>query len=66
MNFIEARLEKAIIKLLEGEGYPHVPGEAISREPGEVLIKEDLKTFLTRQYANHGITPERFTPSSAK
>ncbi|MBW1775222.1 MAG: type I restriction endonuclease subunit R, partial [Deltaproteobacteria bacterium] len=41
---------------LKKEGYPHVLGETISREPGEVLIKEDLKNFLARQYANDNIT----------
>lgn len=42
-KFTEKRLEKAIIELLKKEGYPHVLGEAIRWEPGEVLIKEDLR-----------------------
>lgn len=57
MKFTEARLEQAIIELLGKEGYPHVLGEAISREPGEVLIKEDLKNFLASQYGGDNITP---------
>ena len=35
-KFTEAKLEEAIISLLEAEGYPHVLGETIEREPGEV------------------------------
>lgn len=57
MKFTEARLEQAIINLLEKEGYPHVLGRDIARDPADVLIKEDLKTFLTRQYQADNITP---------
>ena len=57
MKFTEARLEQAIINLLGMEGYPHVLGETISRGPGEVLIKEDLRNFLTGQYGGDNITP---------
>ena len=33
MKFTEAQLEAAIIELLEAEGYPHVLGESINRQP---------------------------------
>lgn len=56
MKFTEAKLEQAIIDLLGQQGYPHVPGETIIREPGEVLIKEDLRNFLAAQYAEDHIT----------
>jgi len=56
VKFTEAKLELAIIELLKNEGYPHVSGETISREPGEVLIKEDLQQFLASQYARDNIT----------
>ena len=56
-KFTEAKLEEAIISLLGAEGYPHVLGETIERQPQEVLIKADLRTFLARQYAKDGITP---------
>ncbi len=58
MNFTEAQLESAIIELLEVEGHPHVLGEAIKRQPQEVLIKSDLRTFLAKQYASDHITPQ--------
>lgn len=57
MTFTEARLEQAILELLSKEGYPHIKGETISREPVEVLIKEDLRKFLAKQYADNHITP---------
>lgn len=56
MKFTESQLEKAIIVLLEEQGYPHVSGEAIVREPGEVLLRDDLRLFLKRQYADEGMT----------
>ena len=58
MKFTEAQLESAIIELLGAEGYPHVLGEAIDRQPQEVLIKADLRVFLSRQYAADHITPQ--------
>ena len=56
MKFTEERLEQAIIELLEEEDCPRVLGRDIARDSAEVLIKEDLKTFLTRQYAIDNIT----------
>ena len=58
MKFTEAQLESAIIKLLQAEGYPHVLGEAMERQPQEVLIKADLRAFLAKQYAADHITPQ--------
>src|SRR6056297_1004291 len=57
MKFTEAQLEKAIIELLGEMGYPHLLGETIDRQPDEVLIKDDLRAFLSLQYAADGITP---------
>ena len=57
MKFTESQLEQAIIELLGEEGYPHVLGETIQRAPDEVLIKDDLREFLGKQYATEGITP---------
>lgn len=56
MKFTEAQLEAAILQLLGEAGYPHMLGDAIAREPDEVLIKDDLRLFLKRQYASDGIT----------
>lgn len=56
-KFTEAKLEHAIIELLSEEGYPHLLGETIQRDPGEVLIKDDLRAFLSECYSAEGITP---------
>ena len=56
MKFTEERLEQAIIELLGKEGYPHTCGEAIERAPEDVLIKSDLREFLTKRYQSEGIT----------
>lgn len=56
MKFTEEKLEKAFIELLGQEGFPHHLGITISRKPEEVLIEEDLQTFLLSQYAGQGIT----------
>ncbi len=55
-KFTEEKLELAIIELLEVEGYEHVLGQTIAREPNEVLIKEDLKAYLFKRYAADNIT----------
>jgi type I restriction enzyme, R subunit len=57
-KFSEAALEEAIIELLGQEGYPYVKGDAITREPGQVLLHADLRAFLAKQYAADHITPQ--------
>ena len=56
MKFTEEKLERAFTELLGQEGFPHHLGITISRKPDEVLIEEDLQTFLLTQYAGQGIT----------
>lgn len=56
MKFTEEKLEKAFTDLLGQEGFPHHLGITIIRKPEEVLIEEDLQSFLLNQYAGQGIT----------
>lgn len=56
MKFTEERLEQAIIQLLGQQGYPHFSGDAISRQPEQVLIKDDLRQYLANRYQSHDIT----------
>lgn len=57
LKFTEAKLEQAIIELLGEQGYPHVVGEQIAREDKEqVLILDDLRCYLAKQYRGDGIT----------
>jgi len=55
-KFTEEKLEQAIIKLLQAEGYVYVPGQDISREPTDVLIEDDLKEYLENRYVSDHIT----------
>ncbi|KPZ52759.1 Type-1 restriction enzyme R protein [Pseudoalteromonas sp. P1-13-1a] len=56
MKFTEAKLEQAVVELLGEQGYPHLLGGELSRNNSEVLIKEDLRAFLTKRYAKNNIT----------
>jgi len=56
MKFTEAQLEKAFTELLGNENFPHHLGVTIKRSADEVLIEEDLLTFLLTQYKNEGLT----------
>ncbi|MFS1427056.1 type I restriction endonuclease subunit R [Vibrio splendidus] len=57
LKFTEAKLEQAIIELLGEQGYPHVVGEQIAREDKEqVLILDDLRRYLAKQYRGDAIT----------
>ncbi|GHV82675.1 restriction endonuclease subunit R [Spirochaetia bacterium] len=56
MRFNEHSLETAIMELFEDEGYIHVSGEDLHRDRADVLIVDDLRSFLEAKYANEGIT----------
>src|SRR5690606_40331985 len=56
MKFTEAKLEEAFKDLLEQEGYKYVSGKSIIKAPDEVVLKEDLKAFLHKQYKADKIT----------
>ena len=56
MKFTEAKLEQAVVELLGEQGYPHLLGGELSRNNSDVLIKEDLRAFLTKRYAKNNIT----------
>ena len=57
LNFTEAKLEQAIIELLGEQGFTHVLGETLVRKNNEqVLISDDLRTYLASQYQADGIT----------
>jgi type I restriction enzyme R subunit len=56
MSFTEAQLEEVFTELLAQEGYAHLLGAAITRQPDEVLIEDDLRSYLQNRYANQGIT----------
>lgn len=55
-QFTEAKLEQAIIELIEQQGYPYTAGETLIRDHSEVLIREDLEGFLRERYTSEGLT----------
>lgn len=56
MKYTEAKLEEAVIALLQKEGYTYVKGADIPRGPEEVLLKADIRAFLRKRYAGEHIT----------
>lgn len=56
MKFTETKLEQVFTELLGQEGYVHFFGNQLNRTVDEVLIEDDLKTFLQTRYENEGIT----------
>ena len=54
--FNEKQLEESIIALLKEQGYEHVKGEAIERDLDEVVLRDDLRTYLRNRYSSDGIT----------
>lgn len=56
MTFTEEKLEQAVIKIFEGEGYKHLTGEQIHKELPDVLLREDLKQYLLNRYSGDDIT----------
>lgn len=49
-RFNEASLEQVVIERLEENGFIYVYGEEIEREATDVLIREDLISYLKKQY----------------
>ena len=57
MKFTETKLEQAFIELLGNEGYPHFVGSSLVRaDESEVIIEDDLKTYLLTRYQNANLT----------
>ena len=56
MKFTEEQLEKAFIDLLGNEGFTHHLGNTIVRAVDEVLIEEDLLSYLLTKYESKHLT----------
>lgn len=55
-KFKEAELEQAIIELFTQEGYQYTYGEDIQRDFTDILLEDDLRTFLQRRYADKNLS----------
>ncbi|MBF1122587.1 MAG: type I restriction endonuclease subunit R [Solobacterium sp.] len=49
-KFTEDQLEQAIIELFQLQGYTYVHGENIHRQYGDILLEDDLRTYLLGRY----------------
>jgi type I restriction enzyme R subunit len=49
-KFTEDQLEQAIIELFKLQGYTYVHGESIHRQYDEILLEDDLRTYLLGRY----------------
>lgn len=56
MKFTEDTLEQAVIELFEAEQITHCNGAFIHKEMSEVLLRDDLKSFLLNRYSDDDIT----------
>ena len=56
IKFTENKLENAIIELFKIANYRYFKGENINRDITDVLIKSDLKKFLSERYKDEEIT----------
>lgn len=55
-RFTEAQLEHVFAELLANEGYPHHLGNTLNRTEDEVILEDDLRSFLATHYAKENIT----------
>lgn len=55
-KFTEAELEQAIIKLFTLQGYTYVHGGNIHRQYEDILLLDDLHSFLTTRYATENLS----------
>lgn len=60
-KFTEEKLELAFIELLDKQEIKHQSGKDIQRDESEVLIKEDLKEYLSTRYKSDNITDSEIT-----
>ena len=51
-KFTEGELEQAIIELFEQQGYTYVPGESIHRRYEDILLTDDIRSYLVSRYNN--------------
>ena len=55
-KFNEAELENAVIELLQDNGWHYTNGETIHRRPQDVLLEDDLRTYLSLRYTDFDLS----------
>ena len=51
-KFTEDQLEQAIVELFQLQGYTYVHGENIHRQYEDILLEDDLRTYLLGRYTD--------------
>lgn len=64
-TFNESQLEQAFVELFREQGYDYVPGDSIIRDTRDVLLYDDLRGFLRKQYRHVGITENEISTAIA-
>ncbi|MDE6338508.1 MAG: hypothetical protein K2K97_01810, partial [Muribaculaceae bacterium] len=65
-HFSEAQLEKVFVDLFKKQEYDYVHGDNISRDVRDVLLYDDLRDFLRKQYRHLGITENEISTAIAQ
>jgi type I restriction enzyme R subunit len=55
-KFTEAQLESAFAELIGNEGYPHHLGNTLNRAEDEVILADDMRSFLIQKYKSENLT----------
>lgn len=55
-KFTESELEKAIIELFKQQGYTYVCGDDMHRKFEEILLLDDLRSYLSSRYQKDGLS----------
>ena len=50
-QFNEAELENAIIELFKNQEYDYIHRDSIHRKYEDILLKDDLRAYLSERYA---------------
>ena len=65
-TFNEVQLEKVFVDLFKEQRYEYVHGDSISRDVRDVLLYDDLREFLRKQYRHVGITEDEISTAIAQ
>lgn len=55
-QFTEEQLENGIISLFKEQGYTHILGGSLHRKLEDILLEEDMITFLNKKYSAEDLT----------
>lgn len=55
-KFTEEQLENAIIQLFRDQGFGHINGEDIHRRFEDVLLEDEIKSYLQKRYVSERLT----------